>query len=197
MDRDSSLLVTRPLCVPSSAGASRLNSQCTVTGLVSNYARKRKTLLCSNPNDRVRRTLLRGIRFPVSIQETCRHWLLRNRLRIKVEHLARRQRGPNRDELRRSPGGNLSSQIRRTGVARSRDGREDVHLCRCKARAGRLSRIRNCQRDKSCLCQGGCPGSRCGPPVWPRQREDRRAWKNQDSDPQYRALCPRRSCYRG
>ena len=101
MDRDSWLLVTGPLCVPSSAGASLLNSQCTVTGLVSNEARKRKTFLCSNPNGRVRRSLLRGIRFLVSIQETCRHWLLGNQLRIKVEHLARRQRGPNRDELRR------------------------------------------------------------------------------------------------
>ena len=62
MDRDSWLLVTRPLCVPSSAGASLLNSQCTVTGLVPNEARKRKTFLCSNPNDRVRRSLLRGLR---------------------------------------------------------------------------------------------------------------------------------------
>src|SRR6267154_5474624 len=101
MDRDSWLLVTRPLCVPSSAGASLLNSQCTVTGLVSNEARKRKTSVCANPNGRVRRSLLRGTRFLISIQETCHHWLLRNRLRIKVEHLARRQRGPNRDELRR------------------------------------------------------------------------------------------------
>src|SRR5256885_2825370 len=101
MDRDSSLLVTRPLCVPSSAGAGLLNSQCTVTGLVSNEVHKRKTFLCSNANDRVRRSLLRGIRFPASIQETCSHWLLRNQLRIRVEYLARRQRGPNRDERRR------------------------------------------------------------------------------------------------
>ena len=101
MDRDSWLLVTRPLCVPSSAGASLLNSQCTVTGLVSNKARKRKTFLCSNPNDRVRGSLLRGIRSAASTLEICRHWLLRNQLRIKVEHLARRQRDPNRDELRR------------------------------------------------------------------------------------------------
>src|SRR6266705_6977429 len=101
MDRDSWLLVTRPLCVPSSAGAGLLNSRCTVPSLVPNEARKRKTFLCSNPNDRVRRSLLRGIRFLISIQETCRHWLLRNQLRTEVEHLARRQRGPNRDELRR------------------------------------------------------------------------------------------------
>src|ERR1700704_1696047 len=101
MDRDSWLLVTGPLCVPSSAGASLLNSQCTVTGLVPNEARKRKTAVCANPDGRVRRSLLRGIRFPASIQETCRHWLLRNQLRTEVERLARRQRGPNRAELRR------------------------------------------------------------------------------------------------
>src|SRR5882724_810322 len=101
MDRDSWLLVTRPLCVPSSAGASLFNSQCTVTGLVLNEARKRKTSVCANPNGRVRRSLLRGIRFLASIQETWRHWQLRNQLRIKVEHLARRQRDPNRAELRR------------------------------------------------------------------------------------------------
>ena len=101
MDRDSSLLMTRPLYVPSSVGSSLLNSQCTVPSLVSNEARKRKTFLCSDPNDRVRRSLLRGIRFLASIQEIYRHWLLRNQLRIQVEYLARRQRGPNRDELRR------------------------------------------------------------------------------------------------
>ena len=101
MDRASWLFVTRPLCVPSSAGASLLNSQCTVTGLVSNEARKRKTSVCANPNGRVRRSLLRGIRFPASIQETWRRWPLRSRLRTEVEHLARRQRGPNRDEFRR------------------------------------------------------------------------------------------------
>ena len=101
MDRDSSLLVTRPLYVPSSVGSSLLNSQCTVTGLVSNEARKRKTFLCSDPNDRVRRSLLRGIRFLASIQEIYRHSQLGSRLRTQVEHLARRQRGPNRDELRR------------------------------------------------------------------------------------------------
>ena len=101
MDRDSWLLVTRPLCVPPSAGASLLNSQCTVTGLVSNEARKRKTFLCSNPDDRVRRSLLRGIRFLISILEICHHSPLGIQLRTEVEHLARRQRGPNRDELRR------------------------------------------------------------------------------------------------
>ena len=101
MDRDSWLLVTRPLCVPSSAGASLFNSQCRVTGLVLNEARKRKTSVCANPNGRVRRSLLRGIRFPASIQETYRHWLLRSRLRTEAERLARRQRGPNRNELRR------------------------------------------------------------------------------------------------
>src|SRR6266853_2187171 len=112
MDRDSWLLVTRPLCVPSSAGVGLLNSQSTVTGLVSNEARKRKTSVCANPNGRVRRSLLRVTRFLISIRETCRHWLLRNQLRTEVEHLARRQRAPNRDELRRCAGGNLSSQIR-------------------------------------------------------------------------------------
>src|SRR3989442_11966955 len=101
MDRDSWLLVTRPLCVPSSAGASLLNSQGTVTGLVSNEARKRKTSVCANPNGRVRRSLLRGIRFLISIQETCRRAQLGSRLRTEVGHLARRQRAPNRDELRR------------------------------------------------------------------------------------------------
>src|SRR5712664_2189364 len=101
MDRDSWLLVTRPLCVPSSVDLSLLNSQCTVTGLVSNEARKRKTFLCSDPNDRVRRSLLRGTRSLISTQEIYRHSQLGSRLRIKVEHLARRQRGPNRDELRR------------------------------------------------------------------------------------------------
>src|SRR5207244_2588486 len=116
-----------------SAGASLLNSQCTVTGLVPNEARKHKTFLCSNSNDRVRRSLLRGTvtglvsneahkrkiflcsnpndcvrldllsgtRFVISTLEICRHSQLGNQLRIKVEHLARRQRGPNRDELRR------------------------------------------------------------------------------------------------
>src|SRR5438046_2902992 len=101
MDRDSWLLVTGSLCVPSSAGASLLNSQCTVTGLVSNEARKRKISVCANPDGRVRGSLLRGISFPASIQEICRYSQLRNQLRIEVEHLARRQRGPNRDELRR------------------------------------------------------------------------------------------------
>src|SRR5438067_1782849 len=101
MDRDSSLLVTRPLCVPSSAGASLLNTQCTVTSLVSNEARKRKTSVCANPNGRVRRSLLRGTRFPVSTQEIYRHSQLGSRLRTEVGHLARHQRGPNRDELRR------------------------------------------------------------------------------------------------
>src|SRR5919108_5957757 len=97
--RDSSLLVTRPPHVPPNAGASPSNSQCTVPSLISNEARKRKTFLRFNPNDRVRRSLLRGIRFLASIQEICRHWLLGNRLRTEVEHPARRRRGPNRDEL--------------------------------------------------------------------------------------------------
>src|SRR5438094_8898426 len=101
MDRDSWLLVTGPLCVPSSAGASLLNSQCTVTGLVPNEARKRKTSVCANLNGRVRRSLLRGTRFPPSTQEIYRHSQLGSRLRTEVEHLARRRRGPNRDELRR------------------------------------------------------------------------------------------------
>src|SRR5438552_9527755 len=99
MDRDSSLFVTRPLCVPSSAGASLLNSQCTVT--FSNEARKRKTFLCSNPDDRVRRSLLRGTRSLISTLEIYRHSQLGSRLRTEVEHLARCRRGPNRDELRR------------------------------------------------------------------------------------------------
>src|SRR6266403_4260316 len=101
MDRDSWLLVTRPLCVPPSADASLLNSQCTVTGIVSNEARKRKTFVCSDPNDRVGRSLLRGTRSLISTLEIYRHSRLGSQLRTKVEHLARCQRGPNRDELRR------------------------------------------------------------------------------------------------
>src|SRR5262245_19681492 len=71
-----------------------------IVSVTTSPARKRKTFLSSNSNDRVRRSLLRRIRFLTSIEETCRHWLLGNQLRIKVEHLARRQRAPNRDELR-------------------------------------------------------------------------------------------------
>src|SRR5262249_54905869 len=85
----------------SGVGANRSKIRCKVPSLWPSEARKHKTFLSSNSHDRVRRSLLRGIRFLASIQETCRYWLLRNQLRIRVEHLARRQTGPNQDELRR------------------------------------------------------------------------------------------------
>ncbi len=70
-------------------------------------------------------------------------------LEEQLRVLRLRRRGPNPISLRRSPDGSPSDRIRRSGAAHHSSARANARLCRCRAKAHRLWKIRSCPRDKN------------------------------------------------
>ena len=114
-------------------------------------------------NDRVRRSVLRGTRCPISIPEVCQRWPPEFRLRKVTRHPEPHRKDPSPVLFRQSPGDNPLSRSRPSVMARRSVVIKDARPCRCKAKAHRPLKIQNCRRDKYFLFRAGYWGYRCAP----------------------------------